>query len=195
VGTLLVRHASGAFAALVALSTLTCNRTPGEVVPEDAAAGGLPQVAPAASSTATTAVTLAAMPPRGESWNSSQIDWQPFEAARLQARAQNKPICLVISTTWCPHCKNYSHVFDDPRIVQRAHDFVMVRLDGDAQSDLASKYKPDGGYIPRTFFLGPDGELDSSLRLPRPRFQYFYDEHDPSSLLAGMESALKKLVH
>src|SRR5580692_10284584 len=53
-----------------------------------------------------------------ESWNTAQIDWQPYEAGLARAKAQKKPICLVLYTGWCPHCRNYSHVFDDPKVVE-----------------------------------------------------------------------------
>jgi hypothetical protein len=70
----------------------------------------------------------------------------------------------------------------------------MVHLDADAEATIAAKYQVDGGYIPRTYFLAPDGTLDPTIHPPRPRSMYFYDERDPTSLLAGMSAALQKLV-
>jgi len=35
--------------------------------------------------------------------------------------------------------------------------------------------------------------LDPDIHAPRPQFKYFYDEKAPSSVLAGMEEASKKL--
>lgn len=140
-----------------------------------------------------------ARPPVGaaatdESWNVAQIDWQPYEAGLGRARAQNKPVCLVLYTSWCPHCRNYSRVFDDPQVVERARSFVMVRANADEEPALAGKFVPDGGYVPRTFFLAPDGTLDPEIHAPRPKFLYFYDERSPASLLDGMGQALRKLV-
>ena len=137
------------------------------------------------------ALRASATPAGRSRWrNAAQIDWQPYEAGLRLAKAQKKPVCLVFSTTWCPHCKNYSHVFDDPRVVASAHDFVMIHLDADAEEAVASKYALDGSYIPRTFFLKPDGTVDDTIHAPRPRSRFFYDEHDPSSLLAAMDTAL-----
>lgn len=133
-------------------------------------------------------------PASAETWNAAQIDWQPYEAGLARAKAQNKPVCLVFYTGWCPHCRAYSHVFDDPKVVARAKDFVMIRANADDQADLAGQYSKDGGYVPRTFFLAPDGTLDPEIHAPRPKFLYFFDEHNPSALLAGMEAALHKLV-
>jgi thiol:disulfide interchange protein len=140
------------------------------------------------------AAAPAAAPPAGESWNVAQIDWQPYEAGLVRAKAQNKPVCLVLYTGWCPHCRNYSHVFDDPKVVERARDFVMIRANADEEPAIAGKFKPDGGYVPRTFFLSPDGTLDPEIHAPRPKFLYFFDEHDPRPLLAGMDTARHKLA-
>ena len=136
----------------------------------------------------------AGTPGAGETWNAAQIDWQPYEAGLVRAKAENKPICLVLYTGWCPHCRNYSHVFDDAQVVEKARSFVMVRANADEESALAAKFTRDGGYIPRTFFLAPDGTLDPEIHAPRPKFLYFYDERSPAGLLAGMSEALRKLV-
>jgi Thioredoxin-like len=130
----------------------------------------------------------------GETWNAEHIDWQGYEAGLARAKAEHKPLCLVLYTDWCPHCRNYSHVFDDPRVVERAKSFVMVRANADKESELAGRFAKDGGYVPRTFFIGPDGTLDPDIHAQRPKFLYFFDERDPSSLLGGMEEALRKLA-
>ena len=79
-------------------------------------------------------------------------------------------------------------------MVEKAKKFVMVRLDQDKDKERAKEYAPDGGYIPRTLFLAPDGTLDKDIHAPRPQYQYFYDEKDPASVLGGMDAALAKLA-
>jgi hypothetical protein len=129
----------------------------------------------------------------GGDWNDSGIVWQPYEKGLAEAKEKKKPICLIFYTEWCPHCTNYSKVFHDPKVVEQAKNFVMIRLDKDQNKELSGQYAPDGQYIPRTYFLSSDGKLDPSLHAPREKYQYFYDERTPESILAGMESALKKL--
>jgi thiol-disulfide isomerase/thioredoxin len=141
----------------------------------------------------TLAAAAAATPSAGEGWNAQQIDWQGYEAGLARAKAENKPICLVFYTTWCPHCRNYSHVFDDPKVVERAKGLVMIRANADNEQAIASKFTKDGGYIPRTFFLAPDGTL-ADIHAPRPKYLYFYDEHDPAPLLAAMDTAQRLAV-
>jgi protein-disulfide reductase (glutathione) len=129
----------------------------------------------------------------GETWNATQIDWQPYEAGLAKAKAENKPICLIFYTGWCPHCKTYSKVFDDPKVVTRSRNFVMIRLNADDEGELARRYAKDGTYIPRTFFLGADGTPDYGIHAPRDKFAYFYDEHNSAAILAGMDEAERKL--
>jgi thiol-disulfide isomerase/thioredoxin len=168
-----------ATALFLALFDAGCGRTDAPPAQAETAAPA-PTVGPLAS--------LAS----GEGWNDAQIAWQPYDAGLAKAKAEGKPVCLVFFTTWCPHCKNYSQVFEDPRVVERARDFVMIRLNGDQVKEISAKYQPDGAYVPRTYFLSRDGVMDTEIHAPRPRFQYFYDEHEPGSLLAGMKAALAK---
>ncbi len=176
------------FALLLPLLALASCRSP-EEVPE----GIRPEISalPPAMRAARPAAKPAAA---GETWNAAQIDWQGYEGGLARAKAQNKPVCLVLYTNWCPHCRNYSHVFDDPRVVERAKDFVMIRANADDEPEVAGKYAKDGGYIPRTFFLAPDGGLWADIHAPRPKYLYFFDEKDPGSLLGAMETAWKRVV-
>ena len=128
-----------------------------------------------------------------EDWNDANIKWMSYTDGLAEARTSHKPICLIFFTTWCPHCKNYSGVFSDPEVVKKSQSFVMIRLDKDKNADISKKYAPDGEYIPRTYFLSSDGTLDPSLSEARDQFKYFYDEKNASSILAGMDRALKKL--
>ena len=126
----------------------------------------------------------------GGDWNDAGIAWRSYEEGLKEANAQKKPICLVFYTDWCPHCTNYSRVFHDAGIVAKAKSFVMIRVNKDQNAELSKKYAPDGEYIPRTYFLAPDGTLNESITEQRPSYKYFYNESVPSSLLRGMDAAL-----
>jgi hypothetical protein len=129
----------------------------------------------------------------GGDWNDAGIKWQPYEQGLAMAKAENKPVCLIIYTEWCPHCTNYSKVFHNADVVLRSKQFIMIRIDKDKHPDVSKKYAPDGQYIPRTYFLSPAGALDPSIHEARDRYQYFYPEDKPDALLAGMNQALQKL--
>ena len=128
-----------------------------------------------------------------ENWNDANIHWMAYDEGLAAAKKSHQPICLIFYTTWCPHCGNYSKLFSDPEVVKKSKSFVMIRLDKDKNQELSKKYKPDGEYIPRTYFLSSDGELDESLADQREQFKYFYSESNPASIVAGMDRALKKL--
>jgi thiol-disulfide isomerase/thioredoxin len=130
----------------------------------------------------------------GSEWGQGKIAWQPYQAGLAKAKAENKPVCLVLSTTWCPHCRNYAQVFEDAKVREQSARFVMIHVDADKEPDVARQYQPDGGYVPRTFFLAPDGTMARDIHAPRPRFLYFFDERNPASLLGGMAEALAKLA-
>jgi thiol-disulfide isomerase/thioredoxin len=157
--------------------------------------------APAPANPPTVATTAAIAPApkpvapqvQKEDWNDTGIAWQTYEAGITQAKKENKPVCLVFFTNWCPHCRNYSKVFSDSRIVTRAKDFVMIRLNADDVPEISNAHSPDGTYVPRTFFLSSEGKILADVHAPRPQYVHFYDESNPESLLAGMDAALKKI--
>jgi thiol:disulfide interchange protein len=129
----------------------------------------------------------------GGDWNDDGIAWKSYEDGLAEAKKENKPILLVFYTEWCPHCTNYSKVFHDPKVVEQSKQFVMVRIDNDKNKDLGKKFSPDGGYIPRTFFLSSNGTLDPDIHEARDQYKYFYSESSPSGILGGMDRALAKL--
>jgi len=133
----------------------------------------------------------AAQPARAGDWNSDAIQWREYDEALVEAKQSGKPMCVVVYTNWCVHCGNYSRVFHTPAVVEASRQFVMVRLNEDFNSRLCQQFTLDGAYIPRTYFLRPDGTPMRSVHVPRTRYKYFYDEHDPASLLAGMRAARK----
>jgi len=130
----------------------------------------------------------------GHDWNDAGIQWLAYDKGIEQAKAQKKPACLVFYTEWCPHCAKYSAVFHDPRVVEKSKQFVMIRLDKDKNKDISAKYSPDGEYIPRTYFLTKDAQLDADLHAPRANYRYFYDESAAESILGGMDAALTKFA-
>jgi len=129
----------------------------------------------------------------GGDWNDAEIKWQAYDEGLNVAKEAKKPVCLIFYTDWCPHCQNYSKVFHDPKVVEQAKRFVMIRINKDQAADVSRKYVPDGEYIPRTYFLSAAGALEPAIHAPREQFKYFYDESNPAGVLAGMNEALQKL--
>ncbi len=139
-------------------------------------------------------LALVAVPARAHDWNDANVAWKGLDEGLALAKTDNKPVCMIVFTEWCPHCANYSKVFHDPKVVEKAKQFVMIHVDQDKEKARTAAWAPDGGYIPRTMFFASDGTLATDVHTPRPQYQYFYDEKDPASVLTGMDAALAKLV-
>ena len=139
-------------------------------------------------------LALFARPALAHDWNDANVAWKGFDEGLALAQKEKKPVCLIVYTEWCPHCGNFAKIFHDPKVVEKAKQFVMIHADQDKEKERTQKYAPDGGYIPRTMFLASDGTLAADVHAPRPQYQFFYDEKDPSSVLAGMDAALAKLA-
>lgn len=125
----------------------------------------------------------------GGDWNDSAIAWRPYAEGLAEAARAHKPVCLIFYTDWCPHCTNYARVFHDPAVVAGAKGFVMIRLNKDQHPELSAKYAVDGQYIPRTYFLSPQGVVEAGVHAPRATYKYFYNERDPRDLLGAMQRA------
>ncbi len=125
-------------------------------------------------------------------WNDAQIDWHPYDEGVTFAREHHRPICMVMYGEWCPHCHNFSRVFHDEKVVELARRFVMVHVDIDREPAVNGQFRPDGAYVPRTYFLTSQGELRPEIHEERPTYVYFYDERRPEGILRAMERALQK---
>ncbi len=69
----------------------------------------------------------------------------------------------------------------------------MIHLNTDHEEEASRTYAIDGSYVPRTYFLAPDGTAQADVHALRPNYRFFYDERDPASLLGGMTRSLAAL--
>lgn len=172
-------------------SSSTLLPEPGEQVPPTQAVA--PRARPVAVAPPAAHAPAADHAPGGArdgEWNGDEISWLDYDAGLARARAEGKPVCLVMHADWCPHCHTYARVFDDPRVVAQARNLVMVRVNVDHAPAVATRYAVDGTYVPRTYFLRPDGTVLERVDARRPQYRYFFDENDPGSILGGMIAAL-----
>jgi len=86
------------------------------------------------------------------------IAWQAWSPAAFeQARAQHKPVFLYLEAVWCHWCHVMQReTLSRPEVRERlARDYVVIRVDHDADPGLANRYR-DYGW-PALVFLSPDG--------------------------------------
>jgi protein-disulfide reductase (glutathione) len=125
-------------------------------------------------------------------WNNTAIQWHDFASGSAIAKATNKPILLIVHTTWCPHCQNYQKQFSDTRIVELAQHYVMVLVDRDIEKELNDTLGPGTeGYVPRTLFLKSDGALRPEIVSAHPDWPNLFDESDASDILSAMQAGLQ----
>jgi thiol-disulfide isomerase/thioredoxin len=124
-------------------------------------------------------------------WNDASIEWRGFQDGMDRIAILGQPGILVFYTDWCPHCHNFATVFSDPSIVELAGSFVMIRVDADDQQELNRRFGEKGRYVPRTFFVRGNGEIDWDVHGASDKYPYFLDEHSPDELASLMRRVLQ----
>jgi len=89
----------------------------------------------------------------GDGESESKIYWQhDYEEALQLAESQNKPVLIDFYTDWCTFCTEMDEkTYKDPIVIEKATNFVCVKVDGDQRSDLINSYYITG--YPTKVFL------------------------------------------
>lgn len=117
------------------------------------------------------------------------IKWQTWEAGTKEAAAKKKPMLLLVFAEWCPHCRSLAPAFQDKEVVQLAKNLVMIRQNADDKPAwLQERFGRFGSYVPRIFFLKPDGTVAEEIVSGHPRFPYFFQ----ASKIQQLRDAMKK---
>lgn len=90
---------------------------------------------------------------------SAAIAWAPWSvSAFTQAQKSGKPVFLYLEATWCHWCHvMQATTFADAEVLRvLARDYVVLRVDHDANPLLANRYR-DYGW-PALIFFAPDGQ-------------------------------------
>jgi thiol-disulfide isomerase/thioredoxin len=101
------------------------------------------------------------------------VVWHDYTEGLRLSKKTGKGAIVIFYAEWCPTCKKYMRLFDDPTIIAETRKFVMIRVNQDKYSSLSSKYDFDGKYIPRTFALGPDGKVLRKLYPKKSKSRYY----------------------
>merc|ERR1711964_768348 len=68
--------------------------------------------------------------------------------------------------------------------------FVVAEVEDDTDEAIADKYNIDGGYVPRIYFLGPDGKIMADIWNVGTQYlenKFYY--YEMSSVLRAMDKA------
>jgi thiol:disulfide interchange protein len=109
----------------------------------------------AAPTTPETTVTQA--PPSAQS--AASFKWQTsFDAALALAKKTGKPVMADFYADWCGPCKALdAYTWPDPSVTQEAQNFIPVKIDIDAPSNLPTVQRYGIRPIPCIIWIAPDG--------------------------------------
>jgi thiol-disulfide isomerase/thioredoxin len=153
-----------------------------------------PQSAAPAPATAAAAIKPAANKPAGPHLElPANVDWQSWETGLARAKAENKPVVLLVWAHWCPRCRELAPTFGDPEIAELSKQLVMVEQNADDRPAwLSEKFDSlYGGYVPRVFVLRPDGTVRADVTSGNPQYPYFYVPHNKAALVESLKKALR----
>lgn len=123
----------------------------------------------------------------------ANVDWQSWEAGLARAKAENKPVVLLVWAHWCPRCRELAPTFGDPEIAELSKQLVMVEQNADDRPAWLSEKFDNlyGGYVPRVFVVRPDGTVRTDITSGNPQYPYFYVPHNKAALVDSLKKALR----
>ncbi len=101
----------------------------------------------------------------GHSVEAAPVFEDSFQEASEKAKAENKPLIVIFSASWCPPCQQMKRVVYPSAEIQPFHDeFVWAYLDADQEENrsLMMRYGVQG--IPHIALHDPTGSVTSQLR-------------------------------
>jgi protein-disulfide reductase (glutathione) len=125
----------------------------------------------------------------GERGLPTSIDWKSYDAALEDSKTNGKPTLVLFTKTWCGACKNLKGdlVKNEASFKTASEKFNMVNIEEDSELPTDNKnFTPDGGYIPRVFFLTPEGNIDDTIVSSNARYKHFFANTD--ALVEAMNS-------
>lgn len=120
--------------------------------------------------------------------------WRTFPDGLAQAKAEGKPLMLLIWKSWCGACKALRPRFAaSAEVLAESGSVVAVNVVDDEEPQ-GTEYAPDGGYIPRILFLRPDGTVMRDVTNAANPDKYSYFHSDPATIAGAMRTAAAKVA-
>jgi hypothetical protein len=116
-----------------------------------------------------------------------KIYWNEYNEGMAKAKIEKKPAIIIFYSDSCSACRKYKKVFKEKSVVDAASSFVMIRVNTGKYPKLSNSYKFDGGYVPRTFAVYPEGKVMHQI-YPSKKYKYFIGL-TPDDLLGLMRKA------
>ena len=122
----------------------------------------------------------------------SAVQWVSFAEGQSLAASTNKPMLILVYASWCKQCRALAKALDTSEFIQAAKAFVMVLADHDNDDEGLTYYTPKLSYVPRIFFMQPNGEFWAAMQSGNVRYPYFYTPKNLSILMKNMRTSLAR---
>jgi thiol-disulfide isomerase/thioredoxin len=111
---------------------------------------------------------------------------------KATAAREKKPVIVIVTETWCPACQNLVKSMNKNHQIKNLWDkFVTVN----AMGDDGQKWQPANGkregYIPRIYFLSPQGVL-LDIKGHNAKSPHFFPTGD--HVASGMQRTLQAVM-
>lgn len=117
------------------------------------------------------------------------INWVDFETAKSDS---SRPSVIILHKSWCPACKALkAKLSDSVEFEKLSLQFSMVSANEDDPLHSDSQFDLDGSYIPRVFFLNPNGEILTDIQNPKGNPNYKYYHYNAQTVMDAMNKVLK----
>lgn len=92
------------------------------------------------------------------------ISWEyDLDDAIARSKKEGKPVMADFYTDWCGWCKKLDNeTYKDKAVSDLSQKFLCVKVNGDAQRDLTTKYRVNG--YPTVIFFPPAAKRRRGLR-------------------------------
>ena len=118
-----------------------------------------------------------------------QVNWVDYSSALSDS---SRPTMIILHKSWCAACKNLKpKLAENLDFEELSRKFSMVNAGEDNELHNNVDLSVDGSYIPRIFFLDPQGQVLDQVYNSKgnPSYKYFY--FNVETVLSSMRQVLE----
>jgi len=108
----------------------------------------------------------------------TEVNWMSYTDALAASKENGKPIMVLFTKTWCGACKNLkSDIKNNLESFVEASgklNVVNIEEESDEVGFNVELYSKEGSYIPRTFFLDTEGNIDETAIGPNEKYKRYF---------------------
>ena len=117
------------------------------------------------------------------------VNWIEYDAAIADT---SRPTLVILHKSWCGACKSLKpKIAQSSDFEQLSAKFSMVNANEENSIHNLEHFNIDGSYIPRVFFLDPDGQVLSEMTNANGNPNYKYYHYQVSTILESMKKVLQ----